>query len=229
LHLRWSDVLQPHGDRRPRAAARLWLFDSGGNHLEHPELKYHTFSPAAVEGYRALSATLPRAACSLAYFHIPLPQCAGLSPVAGQQGLFNAALRSGDVPRPWCWEPFTLLVRLLGKDRVVGCSKLESGLFDALLERADVRACFFGHDHFSDAVLLKQGIYMIYGRVGASTPPADWEGDGGPLPFEIGARMVEWTAGGAGGEEGGLLRTWVEIAGGREEGSEVSLPRIAAE
>ena len=25
-------------------AVRLWLMDSGGNHLEDPSLKYHTFS-----------------------------------------------------------------------------------------------------------------------------------------------------------------------------------------
>ena len=35
------------------------------------------------------------------------------------------SLEAGMVPRPWCWMPS--LVRLLGKDRVVGSSKLNSG------------------------------------------------------------------------------------------------------
>merc|ERR1719336_3081850 len=83
------------------------------------------------------------------------------------------------LPAPWRWQPFTAFVRLLGKDRVVGSSKLESGMFDALVKHGGVRACFFGHDHTSDAVFYKDGLYMIYGRVGGTTPPIDWEGDAG--------------------------------------------------
>lgn len=201
---------------------RLWLFDSGGNNLEEPANLYQTFRAEAVAGFRGLSNRVPRAGCELAYFHIPLPQCAGLYPVAGRNGLFDAALRSNYVPRPWCWQPFTAVVRLLGKDRVVGASKLESGLFHALLESARVCACFFGHDHYSDAVFLRDGIFLAYGRVGGSTPPCDWEGDGGPLPFQTGSRVVEWNS-----EATPKLCTWVEVEEGVESGSNLVLNATA--
>ena len=76
------------------------------------------------------------------------------------------------------------------KDRVVGASKIESGMFDALSMRG-VRSCWFGHDHFSDACYIKDGLLMGYGRVGGYTPPVDWERDGGSLPFPLGARVIE--------------------------------------
>lgn len=193
---------------------RLWLFDSGGNH-EDPTMRYHTFRPSAVEGFERLSSLLPAAACELAYFHIPLPQAEGLNPVRGQNGLFDAALQAGMVPAPWRWRPFTSLVRLLGKDRIVGCSKLESGMFDAFVNQGRVRACFFGHSHQCDAVYRKDGIYMAFGRVGGTTPPIDWEGDAGMLPFEIGARLVQWEP------SGRDLCTWIELLDRKEENSEL--------
>lgn len=203
------------------SSVRLWFFDSGGNH-EDPKLKYHTFGKEAVDGYVQLSSGQLRSACELAYFHIPLPQSGGLVPVVGHNGLFDAALHSGQVPAPWKWQPFTSIVRLLGKDRIVGSSKLESGMFKALVSHRRVRACFFGHDHASDAVFLKDGLYMAYGRVGGTTPPVDWEGDAGPQPFEAGARVVEWDPRGS-----GQLRTWVEIALSSEKGSELLMDGAA--
>lgn len=184
---------------------RLWLFDSGGNHLANPALRYYTFREEAVAGL--LAATPAKVPCALggelAFFHIPLPQCEGLSPSIGVNKLFDAALVSGAVPAPFGWEPFTTLVRLLGKDRVVGASKLESGMFDALVQRG-VRACWFGHDHFSDACFVREGLVMGYGRVGGFTPPVDWERDGGDLPFSLGARVIESGAAG--------LRSWIASA-----------------
>mmetsp|Transcript_42020 Transcript_42020/g.116007 ORF Transcript_42020/g.116007 Transcript_42020/m.116007 type:complete len:393 (+) Transcript_42020:86-1264(+) len=207
------------------SSLRLWLFDSGGNH-EDPTLRYHTFDPFAVEAYKQISSSHEPAACELAYFHIPLPQAAGLVPVVGQSRLFDAALHAGMVPLPWRWQPFTTLVRLLGKDRIVGASKLESGLFDAFVDLGRVRACFFGHDHINDAVYLRNGLYMAYGRVGGTTPPIDWEGDAGLLPFEVGARVVEWdplaqSTSGTGAGLAGKLSTWVELAARREDGSDL--------
>mmetsp|Transcript_57454 Transcript_57454/g.136605 ORF Transcript_57454/g.136605 Transcript_57454/m.136605 type:complete len:427 (+) Transcript_57454:126-1406(+) len=215
---------------------RFWLFDSGGNHPDD-RLRYYTFSPGAVEGYKTLAATQQSSSGEIAFFHIPLPQAAGLTPIAGRNCLFEAALLDGKVPKPWCWQPFTSLVRLLGKDRVVASSKLESGLFDAFVQQGTLTACFFGHDHMSDAVLERDGIYMVYGRVGATTPPVDWEGAAGPLPFPVGARVISWHPPSAcspnnDGDMAGVqghLSTWVEEQEGPEDGSRVLLaPRTSA-
>jgi len=204
------------------SSMRLWLFDSGGNH-DDPAIKYHTFNHAAVEGYRELSTSQEAALIELAYFHIPLPQASGLKPLVGKSCLFEAALRSGKVPSPWCWPGFTSAVRLLGKDRIVSSSKLESGLFDAFHDVSRVKACFFGHDHQNDAVFKCQDVYLIYGRVGGTTPPVDWEGDAGALPFEIGARMVEWDPANTDTSPAGKLSTWIELVNVKEVDSELQL------
>ena len=157
----WDHTLTVGPTMGPCASSsvRLWLFDSGGNDPD-PALAYGTFSPAAVEGFRRLSG-LPvlceatgkaaqlaaPSALGIAFFHIPLPQQGGATPAIGHAGLFDAALNSGAVPSPFHLIPF--VVRALGKDRVVGCSKRpDSGMFAAFAESAaagGVRATFCGH------------------------------------------------------------------------------------
>jgi len=173
------------------STVRLWLFDSGTNSPDQ-SIRYTTFSKEAVEGYKTLSqsGTLGLCAESLAYFHIPLPEYAGLKPLTGKNGLFHAAVLGGKVPFPFSHPPFSSLVKLLGQDRVVGSSKLNSGLFEAFKKEGNVLACFCGHDHHSDFVGRRNGIYLVYGRCGSFTPPSDWEGAGGDLPFDRGARVV---------------------------------------
>jgi hypothetical protein len=184
-------------------AVRLWLFDSGANHAD-PAVRYTTFSPAAVAGYRALSSSreLAPSALGLAFFHIPLPEYEGLVPLVGKNGLFDAGLRGGKVPFPFNYQPFSALVRALGKDLVAGCSRLNSGLFRAMVEHNNVRACFVGHDHHCDWIARREGIYLCYGRVGGFTPPYNWEGAGGALGFDHGARIVEVSP-------GGKAATWI--------------------
>mmetsp|Transcript_46751 Transcript_46751/g.100056 ORF Transcript_46751/g.100056 Transcript_46751/m.100056 type:complete len:418 (-) Transcript_46751:160-1413(-) len=206
-------------------ALRLWFFDSGGNH-EDPKLKYHTFNREAVEGFLKFPADpalekLGATGSDLAFFHIPLPQAKGIKPVHGTNGLFSAALNAGKVPSPWHKEPFTTIVKCLGKDMVVGCSELESGLFRAFSQSGRVLACLFGHDHASDAVYLKDNLYMIYGRVGGSTPPVDWEGDAGELPFKAGARVIQWSP----SRLSAKVKTWIETADGQEPNSHFALDR----
>jgi len=185
------------------ASVRLWLFDSGGN-SDDEQVRYTTFSPAAVEGYRALSrsADLAPSAVGLAYFHIPLPEYEGVAPLVGKNGLFDAAVSGGKVPFPFGHRPFSWLVKMLSKDLIAGCSRLNSGLFDAFVEHGNVRAMFVGHDHHCDWIGKRQGVYLGYGRCGGFTPPHDWEGAGGSLPFDHGARVVEVAP-------GGKARTWV--------------------
>lgn len=196
-------------------AVRAVLLDSGGNDAE---FRYGTVSAAAVAGCAALRAVAAREQRkALCFFHIPPPEAGGLCPVVGTQGLFDAALRSGKVPAPFCWVPW--LVRLLGRDLVVGCSTRNAGLHRALVESGAFSACFFGHDHHSDAIFRRDGLYLAYGRVGATTPPATWEGKA-PLPFAPGARVIEVDA-------ACNVSTWVETAAGEERGSRLHLdPRL---
>ena len=76
---------------------------------------------------------------------------------------------------------------------------------------------FCGHDHYSDFVALRRGVYLCYGRVSSYTPPRDWEGSGGPLAFAPGGRVVEWKA------NQKELQSWIEIVGGEEAASRVML------
>ena len=65
------------------------------------------------------------------------------------------------------------------------------------------------------------------GRVGAFTPPGDWEGDGGALPFPLGARVVQVSYPRQQREAKPKLlptaETWVHEAGGRAAGSHLQL------
>lgn len=197
-------------------SARLFFFDSGGNDAVY---KYGTVKSDAVKGFHDFNLGLSpeqRALPGLSFYHIPVPEVTGLNPICGRNGLFDAALMAGMVPKPWCFVP--KLVRLLGKDRIVGSSKLNSGLFQSMVETSSVQACFFGHDHHSDAVFCRDGIYHAYGRVGSCLPPSDWEGKA-PLPFAPGARVIEVKVDVAEYR----IETWIETRDGEEEGSRLVL------
>ena len=60
------------------------------------------------------------------------------------------------------------------------------------------------------------GPFLCYGRVTAFSPPADFEGAGGALPFQRGGRVVEVS-------EGGAVETWVVTVEGEEPGSRTVL------
>ncbi|CAK9021828.1 Probable inactive purple acid phosphatase 29 [Durusdinium trenchii] len=174
-------------------SVRLWLFDSGTNSPD-PKLRYTTFSDASVRGYTELSESgkLAPSATGLAFFHIPLPEYENLDPLVGKNGLFEAALKGGKVPFPFNFRPMSDLVEVLGKDRVVGCSKLNSGIFEAFRKQGNILATFCGHDHHSDFVARRDNIYLCYNRCGSYTPPSDWEGAGGPLKFDHGSRIIHF-------------------------------------
>jgi len=107
----------------------------------------------------------------LAYFHIPLPEYEGVVPLVGKNALFKAALIGGKVPFPFNYPPLLWIIPLLGKDLVAGCSRLQSGLFDAFNDNGNVLATFCGHDHHSDFVAKRDNVYLCYGRCGGFTPP----------------------------------------------------------
>lgn len=109
--------------------------------------------------------------------------------------------------------------QLIGMHRVVGCSKLNTGLFEKLSAAPNVRAAFCGHDHTNDFVVKRGDVFMCYGRTSSFSPPSDWEGDSGGLPFERGTRAVclDWS-------EGILkLQTWIEEETGKDEKSFIDL------
>jgi hypothetical protein len=58
---------------------------------------------------------------------------------------------------------------------------------------------------------------MVYGRVSSHTPPSNFEGDGGLLPFQPGARVVE--------VKRESCSTWVQTKAGIEHLSFVALDR----
>ncbi len=215
----------------PGRAVRIWLFDSGENSPD-PHTKYTTWSAEAVKSYAEVSQQLRGKAKNkeqlnmspppgLAFFHIPLPEYAGIRPVCGRLGLFDAALCKGLVPWPASRVPW--LVKALGLHRVVGSSKKNSGLFTEFVRQGNVLATFCGHDHYNDAVMLRQGIYLCYGRVGSRSPPIDWEGKGGALPFDLGARVIEADA------DTGKCRTWIQCASGVESDSMLQMQRGSVE
>ena len=217
---------------------RLWVFDSGGN---NKEIRYDPFPADVVKEFTQLTTwpSDPMMAISngspspfdiddppgtpgLAFFHIPLPEYTDAMPIVGSNNLFNAALSSGGVPSPYKYVPW--LVRCLGKDRIAGCSKVNSGMFEALQKSQahPVKACFVGHDHYSDYVASRGNTYLCYGRVSSYTPPSNFEGDGGTLPFCSGARVVQAIGGGdvdAAGQKCHRVVTWIENMDRIEEGS----------
>ena len=161
----------------------------------------------------------------LVYFHIPLPEYQFIDPVIGHNNLFEAALEGGKIPKPlhrWLW-----LVRLFKLHRIAGCSRgPDSGLFHAMLQAkrsygANIVAAFCGHDHHSDAVFHRQGIFLGYGRSGAMTPPFDWEGKA-PNDLAPGARVVQVDC-------AGRTQTWIQNRDGAESDSFLDMVRTEKE
>eukprot|EP00938_MAST-03A_sp_MAST-3A-sp1_P003046 g3046.t1 len=188
------------------------VFETKGRRIEVNSERYSNEKTPST-----MTKSITSHAPEVAYFHIPLPQCEGLRPVKGRNGLFDSALRSGKVPFPWNYVPF--LVRMLGKHRIVGSSKIESGMYDAIVKSGRILACFFGHDHFSDAVFYRDCVYFGYGRVSGFTPPIDWEGDAGKIPFKPGGRLVEIS-------KTCKISTWIHNEMGFEEANtRLEMPR----
>ena len=218
---------------------RLWVFDSGGNN--DTGIRYDPFPKEVVAEFTRLTTWPqdpagavsrgepcpfdiqdPPGTPALAFFHIPLPEYTDAMPIVGSNNLFTAALRSGGVPSPYKYVPW--LVRCLGKDRIAGCSKVNTGMFEALQRSQThrVQACFVGHDHYSDFVASCGRTYLCYGRVSSFTPPSNFEGDGGALPFRVGARIVQCVGGGdvdAAGQKCHRVMTWIENIDGVEDDS----------
>ncbi|MCK9859017.1 metallophosphoesterase family protein [Paenibacillus sp. ATY16] len=121
-------------------AAVLYFMDSG-EYADASIGGYAWIQPSQVQWYREQSCQLAEknnaVLPGLAFLHIPLPE-------------YNEVWESGGAEGT--------------KGEQVCCSKVNSGLFAALLERGDVMGVFAGHDHNNDYIGTLHGITLAYGR-----------------------------------------------------------------
>lgn len=83
---------------------------------------------------------------SMMYMHIPIPEYANA--FEGEEGNFK---------------PTGKCEILYGEQyESVGCSKFNSGMFDAILEKGSTKAVFSGHDHINDWCAIYKGVYLTY-------------------------------------------------------------------
>ena len=119
---------------------------------------------------------------SLAFFHIPPAE-------------FDYSLRLND-GEGWNF------IGNMGEH--IGCSKLNSGLFQAMKMNGDIQAIVCGHEHNNDFVMQYMGVMLIYGRFsGCDTVYNDLKPNG--------ARVFEFRR----GERG--FTTWVRLSSGEVE------------
>ncbi|CAB9514257.1 Ser Thr phosphatase family protein [Seminavis robusta] len=196
---------------------RLHIFDSGGNH-PNKRIMYYNTPATAVQGFSRYFSdrqTAESDVTGLVYIHIPTPEFQFVDPVIGENRLFAAALAGGKIPKQV--SKLMWLIKLLGVDRIAGCSRgPDTGLVPAIhhankQHHANIQALFCGHDHHSDAVFYRKGLFLGYGRSGAMTPPYDWEG-AAPNVLAKGGRVVEVS-------RDGVAKTWIQTASGFEDGS----------
>jgi predicted MPP superfamily phosphohydrolase len=113
---------------------------------------------------------------ALAFFHIPLPE-------------YEYALTDAQTD-------------VVGhRHEGVACSRINSGLFAAMLERGDMKGVFVGHDHVSDFEARYRGVRLIYGR---ATGTDTYGRDG----FPRGGRVILLE------ESGDAFTTWIRLQGG---------------
>ena len=110
---------------------------------------------------------------ALAFFHIGLPEFKHLQ---NRSEMFGHLGESGGFP------------------------KINSGMFQAMIEMGDVMGVFVGHDHDNDYIGQEYGIALAYGRVSGH----DAYGD-----LERGARIIELY------EDGRQFDTWIATPSGK--------------
>ncbi len=146
---------------RNKAEALIYCFDSNDYLPTDKYGHYDWIHNDQIQWYRKLSddwtkANQGKPLPALACFHIPIPE-------------YKAVYKDG---------------KYLGnfKDEGIGSPMINSGLFNAFVEKGDVMGVLAGHDHDSDFIGLHYGIALAYGRV------SGWEAYGS---MERGCRMIE--------------------------------------
>lgn len=137
-------ILPIQNSKGTGSAFTLYMLDSGSYSLI-PSIKgYDWIKDNQVQWYRRESArileenhgdTIP----AMAFFHIPLPEYAEANTTVGNP--------------------------MIGTRKEMVCSpELNSGMFNAIIERGDVMATMAGHDHINDYATLWKGVLLCYGR-----------------------------------------------------------------
>jgi len=124
-----------------KAAANLWIFDSGSEGCDGVNEGYGCIEKDQVAWYNRESQKFKSEHGSnshhLAFFHIPLPE---------YMELYNEHQFYGV------------------KEEATGCSAVNTGLFSSVLKNGDISAIFVGHDHVNDYGGFLEGVELLYGR-----------------------------------------------------------------
>ena len=178
-----NDVITLSGDNGVDRV--FYLFDSGDS-MGVEDAGYDNVHIDQIEWYESYSREFKagnggKPVHSLAFFHIPPAE-------------FDYCLR---LPEGG-WN----FIGHMGEH--IGCSKLNSGLFQAMKMNGDIQAIVCGHEHNNDFVMQYKGIMLIYGRFsGCDTVYNDLKPNG--------ARVFEFIRGQRG------FTTWVRLNTGEME------------
>jgi hypothetical protein len=144
IHGSGNYILEVKGKKGDRAEALLYFFDSNAYTSEekNEELGHYDWIKFnQVQWYREQSKKLTkknngRPYPALAFFHIPLPEYTVV-----QEMLLTVGDREENVSSP----------------------KINSGMFNAMLESGDIMAAFCGHDHNNNYIGVWNKIALAYG------------------------------------------------------------------
>lgn len=140
-------------------AALLWMFDTKKENCLDTPNSWGCITQNQIDWFKGVTDANKNGhgerISGLAFFHIPLPE---------YMTMWNEALTYGN------------------KDDNVNCPKVNTGAFEAFLEKSSIKGTFCGHDHTNDYGGNYKGIELVYGR-------KTGYGAKGPLGYK-GARII---------------------------------------
>lgn len=153
--------------------SNIWMIDSGTYNTENDRGGYACTTKAQIDWYKTKSAELEekygRKIPSLMFQHIIVPQ------------IWDALVEGDEAQGGGIWHGDKYLVLPEGTVGTLGegpCPpNYDNGQFDAVLERGDVMAMFFGHDHTNTFELNYKGVGLI-NTAGAGSNSYNSENEG---------------------------------------------------
>ena len=122
-------------------AALLWMFDTKKERCMDVEKSWSCITQNQIDWFKNTTDSNRNGngdrVGGLAFFHIPLPE---------YMSMWNEAYTYGN------------------KDDNVNCPKVNTGAFEAFLEKSSIKGMFCGHDHTNDYGGNYRGIELVYGR-----------------------------------------------------------------